>query len=103
MTQERMRRAEIGGLEAAAANPDEQLARRLEELNDSTWPLELRLEPREVAALLQCYFEITDQHPVFSAKGEVLAHILGMCYGFGLGHDYALRYGRLGKEPEVSP
>ncbi len=93
----------LGGQEASAANADEELYTRLVELNDSTLPIELRLEPRQNAALFDCYLGITDQHPILKSHAEQKAHMLGMAYAFTLGHDYALQYGRLGPEPEVKP
>jgi hypothetical protein len=90
-----LREAWENGQLSSGAGRDETLWERLAAVNEEL-PMPPRLNDAQNAALTQFLLDIAMQ-----ADGDdavIMAMLMAMLSGFQLGHDYALKYGRLGEE-----
>ncbi len=91
-------------LRLAEAGPfDQELDRRLQEIDRATRTLISRLPPEQTLAIINTCLRIIQDQPFLDRKGQpdcpaVLARIEGFLYGFQMAHDYVVRHGPLLKE-----
>lgn len=77
---------------------DQELLTKLLEVDRDNTVIFSRLRPAQRIALVNCLAGILDADRGEMDLEEAKAMLHGLSYGFQMGHDYALKHGRLGAE-----
>lgn len=96
--EEARRRAGEDHFKAAIGICDDELMVRLMEVDRDGTTLFSRLPSDQNIAVVQTLLLVVAAVPDELDLGEQEAMLRGLSYGFQLGHDYALKHGRLGRE-----